>query len=1029
MSSMTNFTGNYRHGRNINLARGSGSTARSSQSILKDASAARLLREQTRKRERAAIKIQNFYRGRRDVELARKQMKARFLKEGTHQAPSKAVAMFIFAWGHSKIENEDMIPVLRESLEANGGFFQVDATLSKKLAGVLIGYINTGICGNNLKSADIRSSCLQLLRSCQIKIPLEYAVRAYSTLLRDLNDSNIINLLVDNLIMRLETESDRDYALKVFIEDLLSTPDMFLKLDNICRRRIINLYPWSSIISVLSNTPIIIFYNESDQDERAISLLANILYIWKWLFSESNRSMPVDFLRSISNVIRSISVSTSKKLARTMSSASATSNIASQFMIENISVLKERSVIELAFKPLMVSDKLDANDALTICAYFVSLVRIWPSQNSQIRYFLYLTPEYSLPLFFHALQSSRIYDVILRMDVSATTTSGASLWRPAATNDNYNKDVQEWEILGLFLDICWHWMIMTDDDEFFDESQYGLSISDVKELGIFLRNLSFLIICNEDPTTSSYRGRLLKIGNGGDNDIALSKSSGLTLNKIKSDAVGIMRQIFYRNTRRKFLSRDFWRLDDQIDIPAFTSQAVLDEDKMDQYFDQAMKDDSEDDSTVDEMDDESSGVSSTKSRRLLRNQMMLTPRIEILQRIPFILPFEARVEIFERSLDQDRQKIGLDRDYELRWRRHKAEIRRSHILEDAFNQLNSLRGELKSLIGITFVSDYGVEAGIDGGGITKEFLIGVCKEGFDPAFGLFLENDQNLLYPNPAATSSVQLQYFEFLGRIVGKALYQGILLEVSFANFFLSKWQVPNNTIFGGGFRNTFDDLWSLDPELYRGLIDLKKYKGDVETDFALNFTITDTQGRTVELVKNGAQIPVTSTNRLQYIHEVASFKLNKELYRQTSAFLSGMNDLLSPTWLVMFSPDEMQTLVGGAPIPIDLEDWKKHTVYGGFTEKDATIQYFWEVMEELSDSDVRAVLKFVTSVSRAPLQGFGSLKPYFTIRESGLMQDRLPTSSTCVNLLKLPRYESKELLKSKLMYSVLSGAGFDLS
>jgi ubiquitin-protein ligase E3 C len=73
--------------------------------------------------------------------------------------------------------------------------------------------------------------------------------------------------------------------------------------------------------------------------------------------------------------------------------------------------------------------------------------------------------------------------------------------------------------------------------------------------------------------------------------------------------------------------------------------------------------------------------------------------------------------------------------------------------------------------------------------------------------------------------------------------------------------------------------------------------------------------------------------------------------------------------------------------------------------------------------------VLKFVTSVSRAPLQGFAALKPSFTIRESGLAQDRLPTASTCVNMLKLPRYETKEKLKSKLMFVVTAGAGFDLS
>lgn len=36
-------------------------------------------------------------------------------------------------------------------------------------------------------------------------------------------------------------------------------------------------------------------------------------------------------------------------------------------------------------------------------------------------------------------------------------------------------------------------------------------------------------------------------------------------------------------------------------------------------------------------------------------------------------------------------------------------------------------------------------------------------------------------------------------------------------------------------------DDLASLDPELYNGLMFLKNYTGDVEADLSLNFSITD--------------------------------------------------------------------------------------------------------------------------------------------------------------------------------------------
>lgn len=83
----------------------------------------------------------------------------------------------------------------------------------------------------------------------------------------------------------------------------------------------------------------------------------------------------------------------------------------------------------------------------------------------------------------------------------------------------------------------------------------------------------------------------------------------------------------------------------------------------------------------------------------------------------------------------------------------------------------------------------------------------------------------------------------------------------------------------------------------------------------------------------------------------------------------------------------------------------------------------------DDLGEEDRRKVLKFVTSTPRAPLLGFGSLNPRFSIRDAGADESRLPSTSTCVNLLKLPRYSRREVLRGKLLQAVNAGAGFDLS
>ena len=44
------------------------------------------------------------------------------------------------------------------------------------------------------------------------------------------------------------------------------------------------------------------------------------------------------------------------------------------------------------------------------------------------------------------------------------------------------------------------------------------------------------------------------------------------------------------------------------------------------------------------------------------------------------------------------------------------------------------------------------------------------------------------------------------------------------------------------------------------------------------------------------------------------------------------------------VFDERELELLIGGIA-DIDVDDWKKHTDYRGYTESDAVIQNFWKV------------------------------------------------------------------------------------
>ena len=110
------------------------------------------------------------------------------------------------------------------------------------------------------------------------------------------------------------------------------------------------------------------------------------------------------------------------------------------------------------------------------------------------------------------------------------------------------------------------------------------------------------------------------------------------------------------------------------------------------------------------------------------------------------------------------------------------------------------------------------------------------------------------------------------------------------------------------------------------------------------------------------------------------------------------------------MFSYRELGTLISGAEHEINIEDLQENTNYaGGFGPDHQTIIAFWHVVKAFSEEDKKSLLKFVTSCSRPPLLGFRDLDPPFCIQNAGSEPDRLPTASTCMNLLKLPDFQVK--------------------
>lgn len=619
------------------------------------------------------------------------------------------------------------------------------------------------------------------------------------------------------------------------------------------------------------------------------------------------------------------------------------------------------------FQKLYTADfirKLIENDLnITLIA---SLFRIMPENRSKISMFLTITKG-AFNWFNKQIKDNPVYKKLLLQETDYLKRRDFP--RGIDAHDDF------WNLLCVYAELISYWLTVSTDDESFDEE--NLKINQAVELVTVFKAISLTLIF--------YKSGYLK--------------------QLKEISTVVLNQFYTKNLRMKFLPESFF-VPKQLTFNARDLMITMDE----VDADPSINDELYGDSRID------------------------LSKLEVLNSVPFFVSFRTRVEIFQRLIEQDRQQnYYTSYDYN----RIEADVRRENILEDAFMALAPHGSDVKHQLSIKFFNQHGgEEVGIDGGGITKEFLTGVVNEGFNPITGLFKETADHELYPNKEIFEKVSLKidmdiqhremdYLQFLGTIMGKCFYENVLIDVSFAPFFLTKWCNKYG-------RSSIDDLKYLDEELLSNLMKLLQMSSEELDSLDLNFTVDEIlngQTHTFEIIPGGKLIQVNKSNKLNYIHQVSNFKLNTSIRMQTQSFLKGLNQIIDSSWLNMFDPHELQMLISGGINNVNILEWKENVEYGGYLENDSTVKLFWEVVEEMSNEEHCKLIKFVTSVGRAPLLGFGSLDPKFGIRNSGSNVDRLPTASTCVNLLKLPDYKDKRLLKEKLLYSINNGAGFEMS
>jgi hypothetical protein len=154
------------------------------------------------------------------------------------------------------------------------------------------------------------------------------------------------------------------------------------------------------------------------------------------------------------------------------------------------------------------------------------------------------------------------------------------------------------------------------------------------------------------------------------------------------------------------------------------------------------------------------------------------------------------------------------------------------------------------------------------------------------------------------------------------------------------------------------------------------------------------------------------------QYCDELEEFRIH-ELDQVTAAVRRGLLTQLSPIVLMLSKWSDLERLVCGNTL-IDVALLRSMTRYSSYSESDREIAWFWEIMNELSQEDLKAYLVFTWGRSRLPLSAADFGDKRMVIERCSGNALALPSSHTCSFQLDLPRYQYVLLLPPSLqLYS----------
>ena len=270
-------------------------------------------------------------------------------------------------------------------------------------------------------------------------------------------------------------------------------------------------------------------------------------------------------------------------------------------------------------------------------------------------------------------------------------------------------------------------------------------------------------------------------------------------------------------------------------------------------------------------------------RKILNDLVRHNPRLmsgtfSLLVKNPKVLEFDNKRNYFTRRLHSRGTETTRHSQPPLQ-----LAVRRDQVFLDSFKSLYFKSGD-EMKYGKLSIRFHG-EEGVDAGGVTREWFQVLSRQMFNPDYALFIPvaSDRTTFHPNKLSTVNPEhLMFFKFIGRIIGKALYEGRALDCHFSRAVYKR-------ILGRPV--SIKDMETLDLDYYKSL--LWMLENDITDIITETFSIeNEAFGVTqiVDLIDNGHNIPVTDENKQEYVQLVIEYRLTGSVQTQLEEFLKGM-------------------------------------------------------------------------------------------------------------------------------------------